>query len=364
MTTTSELVKKWRKDYGANIALTGAQSWVNLPRLPTGIFPIDLATGGGFPMGKFSIIYGPESSNKTNILMGCVKEGQTMFPGKKAVIIDAEHDLNIPWVQKLGVDPDRLIVVYPEFAEQVVDMAESLLYAEDVFLVGLDSIAALAKQSEVENDASKASYGGASILVGRMTRKAVVAFNKMQQAGLTPPAFIAINQIRMKMDAGPHGNPETMPGGQAQKFAASMILRTYAKNVMDTKIHPALPVFKEGSIIVKKWKCPILAVNAEYKMQMLAAGGHRPGYVKDWNTISTYMQELDYLTKGEKGGWVMCGGTYKTLEECRAALYSDPGLLQEMKQTIITEMIEVMEKKEQKELAEGDHSADIEVEET
>jgi hypothetical protein len=68
--------------------------------------------------------------------MGCVKEGQTMFPGKKAVIIDAEHDLNIPWVQKLGVDPDRLIVVYPEFAEQVVDMAESLLYAEDVFLVG------------------------------------------------------------------------------------------------------------------------------------------------------------------------------------------------------------------------------------
>lgn len=366
MTTTVELLKKWKKDHGQNIATTGKQSWVDLPRLPTGYFPVDLATGGGLPMGKFSIIYGPESSNKTNLMLGCVREGQMMFPKKKAVIIDAEHDLNVPWAEQLGVDPDRLIIMYPEYAEMAVDFVESLLYAEDVFMVGLDSIAALTKQSEIENDASKQSYGGSSILVGKMTRKAVVAFNKMAQAGHVGPAFIATNQIRMKMDAGPHGNPETMPGGQAQKFAATMILRTYAKNVMDTKLHPALPVYKEGSVIVKKWKCPILAVNAEYKMQMIAAGGHKPGYIKDWNTVSSYMQELDYLTKGEKGGWYMSGGHYPTLEACRLALYGDPAFLQEMKAQIISEMLDRMKNKKDEsgpDLAEGDESADIETEE-
>jgi recombination protein RecA len=366
MTLSADLLKQWKKQHGANIATVGKQGWVNLPRLPTGIFPIDLATGGGFPMGKFSIIYGPESSNKTNLMLGCVREGQQMFPGKKAAIIDAEHDLNIEWAEAQGVDPDRLIVLFPEYAEMAVDFVESLLYAEDIFMIGLDSIAALTKQTEIEKDASAASYGGASILVGKMTRKAVVAFNKMAQAGHVGPAFIATNQIRMKMDAGPHGNPETMPGGQAQKFAASMILRTYAKNVMDTKIHPALPVFKEGSVIVKKWKCPILAVNAEYKMQMIAANGHRPGFISDWNTVSAYMQELDYLTKGEKGGWVMSGGIYKTLAECKEQLYGDPAFLQEMKAAIIQEMLDKMKHKGDDTSAvipeEGDDSADINTE--
>jgi recombination protein RecA len=366
MSTSVELIKKIKKDHGENIALIGRQAWVDMPRLPTGIFPVDLAMGGGFIRGKVNIVYGPESSNKTNLLLGAVREGQKMHPGQKAVIIDAEHDLNIPYAESQGVDPDRLIILYPEHAEMAVDFVESFLYAEDIFCVGLDSIAALTKQSEVENDASKNSYGGASILVGKLMRKAVVAFSKMQNSGIVAPAFVAINQIRFKMDAGPHGNPETMPGGQAQKYAASMILRTYAKNVMDTKLHPSMPVFKEGSIIVKKWKCPILAVNAEYKMQMIKAGGHNPGYVKDWNTVSTFMQELEYLSKrpDNKPGWIMCGDEYPTLKACEEALYSDPTSLQEMKSAIIKEMLDKAQSDEQKaeKLAAGDHSEDIAVE--
>lgn len=369
MATSAELVKKIRKDYGQNIAMIGRQAWLDAPRLPTGIFPVDLAMGGGFIMGKVNIIYGPESSNKTNLMLGCVREGQKMFPGKKAVIVDAEHDLNVPYAESQGVDPDRLIVLYPEYAEMAADFVENFLYAEDIFMVGLDSIAALCKQSEVEKDASASSYGGASILVGRLMRKAVVAFSKMQNSGVQAPAFIAINQIRFKMDAGPHGNPETMPGGQAQKYAASMILRTYAKNVMDTKLHPALPAFKEGSVIVKKWKCPILAVNAEYKMQMIKAGGYNPGYVKDWNTISAYMQELDYLSKVNPNkpgsGWIMSGVTYPTLKACEDALYADPVALQEMKAAIISEMLDKTQTDEEKaaKLGEGDHSDEIVTEE-
>jgi hypothetical protein len=191
----------------------------------------------------------------------------------------------------------------------------------------------------------------------------------MQNAGKIAPAFIGINQIRFKMDAGPHGNPETLPGGQAQKYAASMLLRTYAKNVMDTKLHPAMPAFKEGSVVIKKWKCPILAVNAEYKMQMVSGGGHLPGYVKDWNTISTYMQELDYLSKVDAAkpgsGWLMSGEQYPTLKACEEALYGDPIALQEMKAAIISEMLEKAQadEKQAAKLGEGDHADDVVTEE-
>jgi recombination protein RecA len=365
MTTSDELVKKWRKDHGANIATIGDQAWVDIPRLPTGVFAVDLATGGGFPMGKCAIIYGPESSNKTNLLYGAIREGQKMEcnKGKKAAIIDAEHEVNIPWAKQLGVDPDRLIVLHPDYAEQAVDFVESLIYAQDIFCVGLDSIAALTKQSEVENSAEKQSYGGASILVGKMYRKAVVGFSKMHREGVQAPAFIAINQIRMKMDAGPHGNPETMPGGQAQKFAASLILRTYGKNVMDTKMHKVLPVYKECNVIVKKWKVPILSMNAEYKMQMIAAGGNPAGFVADWNTIAAYMKELDYLSKaGPKpgDGWLMNGTKYQTLEQCKETLYGDIGLLQSMKSALIAEMLD---KGESTAEAEGDQDLEVVLEE-
>lgn len=709
MTDSTELLKKWRKDHGANIATVGDAGWVDIPRIQTGVFPVDLATGGGFPMGKLSIVYGPESSNKTNLMLGAIREGQKAYPDKMAAIVDAEHEVNIPWCKQLGLDTDRLIVLHPDYAEQAVDMVESLIYAKDIFLVGLDSIAALAKQSEVDASAEKGSYGGASILVGRMTRKAVVGFSKMARENIQAPALICINQIRMKMDAGPHGNPEclhadtlvnfvdgrsipirqvveqkidapiwafnedtktffesriishhyngeansgdflvvsaqgvdtkngvfsatvtythkfltfdgwktagelqvgellltkyrsvisgtvkdflagalcgdatlfrpnaglncgikfqdsqnpdyaawkarllerffnvsgskgtfvvsptydlgkfgeqfagtrhpqglfnnfswlgfaiwimddghysrsrytlsigrfkedtetkeyiseclqdlglnhswsnknvvftaasskiiaakcrqyapecmeykfpgdlggtgfgvhlthagvkflptytpiisvgqasprkyrdtglydlhieghhnylagnmdngfvvhnTMPGGMAQKFAASLILRTYGKNVMESKLHKVLPAYKECSVIVKKWKVPILSMNAEYKMQMIAAAGNPAGFVADWNTISAYMKELDYLAKaGDKPGmgWLMSGEKFLTLEKCREALYADAVMLQNMKATLIAELLE---KGSASATSEGDIELDVGVEE-
>jgi recombination protein RecA len=338
-TTSKDILKKLHKDYGASIATIGMSSYVDLDRIPTGVFAVDLATGGGLPMGKCVIIYGPESSNKTNLLLTSIREGQIKFPDKKAALVDAEHALDLKWASSLGVDVERLIVLHPEYAEQAVDMIESLLYAEDIFMVALDSLAALTSQKEIENSADVQAVGGASLLIGKLYRKVVVAQNKMANSGITAPCFVAINQIRSKI-GNDRGNPETMPGGNPPKFAASMIIRVYGKNIIDKKLHPVLPAYKEVNVILKKWKCPILAVNAVYNMHMLQIGDNGPGFVSDWNTVSKYMQELDYLSKGEKGGWVMNGESYPTLQACKEALYGDKEMLLQMKSTLISDLIE------------------------
>jgi recombination protein RecA len=339
MASSKDILKKIHKDHGNNIALVGETDYEDMDRIPTGIFPLDLSLGGGFPMSKCSIIYGPESSNKTNILIKTIKEGQIKYPGKMAVIADAEYALSKPWIKKLGVDMDRLIILQPESAEQCVDFIESFCYAEDVFLVGLDSIAALITKNEIESSAEKASVGGASLLVGKMYRKVLHAQVTLDNAGKQAPAFIAINQLRHKIGV-MFGNPETMPGGNAQKFASSLTLRVYGKNIMDNKVNAVMPLYKEVNCVIQKWKCPILAVSSVFKMQMLHANGQDPGYVKDWNTVQAYMKELDYLAKGEKGGWVMSGDTYPTLEACQEALYSNEEFLQSMKASIISELID------------------------
>lgn len=335
----AEIMAKMQKEYGANIAKLGDAQYLDTPRLPTGIFPLDLASGGGFPMGRVSLVYGPESSGKTNAALKAIGQGQILYHDKVAVFVDAEGAYDATWASLLGVDTSRLIVMSPEFAEQAVDMVEGFLYAEDVFCVVLDSIAALATQNEIDSSAEKASVGGSSNVVGKMFRKATVSFNRMRNQGLMPPAFIGINQIRHKIGQ-MFGNPETMPGGNAPKFASSFTLRLYGKNEIDKKIHPVMPAWKDTSFIIQKWKMPILATTGEFKMLMLEAPslGQHPGWVKDWNTVSTYLKDLDYLGK-VKGGWELFGETYPTLDAAYADLYSQPAVLIEAKQTIISELM-------------------------
>lgn len=336
---TADIIKKLHKDYGAEIGGIG-DKYIDLPRLSTNIFPLDLALGGGVPMGKLTVIYGPESSNKTNTIIGMILVGQVLYPDMKAVVIDAEQAWDSKWAESQGVDMSRVIVVHPDYAEQCVDITESFLYAPDVYLVALDSIAALITQNEIDSSAEKAVVGGSSAVVGKMIRKAVLALGqaRKQNEHNFAPAFVCINQIRHKIGV-MFGDPETMPGGNAVKFAASCIIRKYGKNEIDNKINDAMPAYKDVSCIIKKWKMPILNVKATYKMQMLAFGGNRPGFVNDWNTVFSYLRELDYLSKGEKGGWVYSGNPYKTIDEIKQHLIDHPQELIEVKQTIIEEMM-------------------------
>lgn len=54
------IMAKINKESGAKSIMVGSQV-PDCTRLPTGVFEFDLATGGGFPDNRMSIVYGPES---------------------------------------------------------------------------------------------------------------------------------------------------------------------------------------------------------------------------------------------------------------------------------------------------------------
>ncbi len=94
--------------------------------IPTGSISLDAALGvGGIPRGRIIEIYGPESSGKTTVCLHVIAEAQKN--GGLAAFIDTEHALDTGYAKRLGVDVENLLVSQPEYGEQALEIAETLV---------------------------------------------------------------------------------------------------------------------------------------------------------------------------------------------------------------------------------------------
>jgi len=198
---------------------------VKVEAIPTGSLALDIATGvGGIPKGKIIEIFGPESSGKTTLALHVIAEAQKK--GGIAVFIDAEHALDPKYAQKIGVDLDNLYISQPDYGEQALEIAESLLRSGAVDVIVIDSVAALVPKDELEGEIGEAH-------VGKQARLMAQALRKLKSlAHNANAAVIFINQLREKIGV-MFGNPETTPGGRALKFFADM--RLDVRRVGDAK---------------------------------------------------------------------------------------------------------------------------------
>ncbi len=332
---TKQLFKEFQKEYGEKI---GGQDYelIDIVRIPTGYFAFDLASGGGFPRGRISIIYGPESSGKTNLVLKLIANHQRLWPDQQCVFFDIENTYDPDWAEKLGVNNKALYLSKPEYAEQCVDMVESLLRATDIGLVAIDSLAAMVTTQEFNSSAEKANVGGSALAVGKLIRKSVLSLTRAEKENRMP-SLVLVNQTRWKI--GKYGNPETQPGGNAPQFACSMRVRTYGKNITDPKINDHLPIRKKTSIVINKWKVPILYDAAEYEMVCVPHKGLKVGDCDDWGTVSAYLEQYELHGKTEDGKrWHLAGEEYKTLKACKERYYSDPDLADALRSMLVTKI--------------------------
>ena len=189
---------------------------VDIPVIPTGCLPVDIATGiGGIPRGRIVEIFGPESSGKTTLALHMIAEAQKQ--GGIAAFVDAEHALDPVYAKKLGVNTDDLLISQPDYGEQALEIVDALVRSGAVDLIVIDSVAALVPKAEIEGDMGDAHVGLQARLMSQALRKLTANLNKSQTA------LVFINQIRMKIGV-MFGNPETTTGGNALKFYSTMRL--------------------------------------------------------------------------------------------------------------------------------------------
>lgn len=330
--TAADMLKQYQKTYGEEVGNYGGTLF-NAERIPTGLFELDLAMAGGFPRGKVSIIYGPESSGKTNCALLAIANHQRLWPHLTCAFFDIEHSFDPAWAKRLGVDTDKLLVIHPPYAEQAIDMIEGLLYAEDCGLIVLDSLAAMVTTSEADSSAEKAIVGGAALAIGKLTRKTTLALSEAVKQGRLP-SLIYINQISFKVGV-MFGDPETQPGGTKPRHQSAMTLRLYGKNKIDKAVSETMPVIKETKFIIRKWKCPIISASGEFDMITLPYKGLAPGMSDDFKAIRTHLEHYGQFQKGEKGkGWVIVGDHYDKIEQFENRMLADRAFGDEIRKAI------------------------------
>jgi len=197
---------------------------VAVDAISTGCLSLDAAIGiGGFPCGRVTEIFGPESSGKTTVCLHVIAEAQKK--GGLAAFIDTEHALDINYAQRIGIDLNNLLLSQPEFGEQALEIVEQLVRSGAIDVIVIDSVAALTPRVEIEGDMGDAQMGSQARLMSQAMRKLNAAIGKSNTC------VVFTNQLRSKIGV-VYGNPETTTGGNALKFYASLRIDIRRKEII------------------------------------------------------------------------------------------------------------------------------------
>ncbi|HEX9817958.1 MAG TPA: recombinase RecA [Patescibacteria group bacterium] len=306
------------RNFGKGSIMKMGESLKNMPKVPvvsTGSLSLNLALGiGGYPRGRIVEIYGPEASGKTTLCLHAIAEVQKH--GGTAAFVDVEHALDPVRAEKIGVNLEELLISQPDYGEQALEIAETLVRSGGVDIVVIDSVAALVPKSEIEGEMGDHQMGTQARLMSQAMRKLTAAISKANTL------MIFTNQIRMKIGV-MFGSPETTTGGNALKFYAS--LRLDIRKIGNIQEGEEI-VGSRHRVKVKKNKIAPPFKVAEFDMD--DNGISREGDVVDLGADKEVLEKAGsfYKYKGE----VLAQGR----EAAKAKLVAEPQLRREIEKQI------------------------------
>ena len=186
--------------------------------LSTGSMVLNSLLGGGVAVGRIVEFYGTASSGKTSMALSTIAEAQKN--GLTCAFIDVEHAFAKNYARRIGVDVNNLIYSKPYIAEEVFSLAVDLASSDDVDLIVIDSVSAMAATaySDDDKEITKEQMGIIAQSMSKGLKKLTPACEEHDCA------CIFINQVRDKTGV-MFGNPETTTGGRALEFYASQRVR-------------------------------------------------------------------------------------------------------------------------------------------
>lgn len=326
----SDTVKKLIKSMGDGSVSTAADARDLTSKLPTGIFQLDYALGGGWPLGRIIHTFGKKSSSKTTTILRSYARAQRAcascwrifkeIPPSTAKAsycpckdyrepvcgyMDAEGTLDLKWAQTLGVDLDRLILSRPPVAEEGIDVADVWLRSGEMDLIAIDSIAFLVPLKEQEKDSGSLQPGEHARLVNKLVRKMVSGSLSIQRTTGRYPTVFLLNQIREKIGV-MFGSPETTTGGNAPGFAATVEVKFTPKKVQNDEASGVALWADIGFKVEKNKVASTAKMEGEYKLMLADTVSKKKGQVADEGFVIDKAQENGLIT-GAGSSWHCLG---------------------------------------------------------
>lgn len=350
MPRVSDILTGGIRKYGVNTLVRGSSSEIHdFPRIPSGIFPLDYAVGGGVPVQVTSSIYGPPGGGKSLVCLKTIAGAQKLCfkcfeydwdcqcdggPDKREIAIISTEMGDLDWAKVMGVDIDRLVVSEPDYGEQAGDIIIELLRADDCGLVVLDSIAMLVPLAELQGSMEDAQVASQARLIAKLIRKVKATLIREKKRGHNV-CFLTTNQIRVKIGQ-LFGNPEEVPGGFCSKHDWHLTLRMSQLSTDDKDP-------ETGIIINGKFKASMAAMGNKRKLLTLSGaseffittgdGGEFPkGTIADFNTVLKMGKEVEFID-----GWNCLGEKFPTKKALLEEMVGNEQFYLSMKRKLVEE---------------------------
>lgn len=205
-----EVAAQIHKKY-ANIIRSG-DDYQHPPRISTRSLALDVAMGGGIPVGRISRFYGNYSSTKTLNSWNIIAEAQKM--GMTCCYWNIEKAYDKKFVEYFaGVDTKALKIAEVSGIEEVGDALEALLSVAHLHVI--DSCSAAVSDDEVNADINEWRPG----IAARAWGKAMRRINKQFDQGEN--VIVMIDQVRVNFKTG----SEDAAGGKILDHASSMSVK-------------------------------------------------------------------------------------------------------------------------------------------
>jgi len=358
--TLKEFAEQHNTTYGANTCIDGVNAYTDTNRLQTGIFTLDLATGGGLPIGMITSFKGPESGGKSSAAMNtaaiagkicwrCFKINCTCSEPpirSKVFWADIEGTFNVEWATAIGMDPETYLLGYGEDGEQYVDLCETAIRASDCGLVVIDSVSALTPSKIIEGSAYNNYMGVDPRFITPFIKRLRSRLIRERKLG-HPVVCLLTNQIRFKIGE-MFGNPETVGGGQGLKHEIALSVRfskrspTEAQKKMKDESRD-MDRLQRHSFSIDKLKLTTYAGAGEFvrAKENISKDGvllYKKGDVLDAKSVIKYGKDFGLLV--EEGGKYRAGVFTGTQKEIIEAWRSDRGAYLEFQKEVTSKALQ------------------------
>lgn len=222
----SASAKKFGKENMVSMGPSKSISWEQM--IPTGSVYLDCTLGaGGYPDNGIIEVFGPTSAGKTSMSLQLMRQYiKHRGYDRPPVFIDLERTTSVQLIESMGIDPEKVIFVYPDTAEEALQMAKDFGSSGATGFIVFDSIDAAQTEADVQRDIGSKGVGELARILSKSLRTISKIANDKQVC------YIFINQIRMNIGV-MYGNPEVTSGGNALPYYSSLRLRVKSKP--DTK---------------------------------------------------------------------------------------------------------------------------------
>lgn len=294
--------------------------------IPTPNDDLNEAVGGGFPVGRTTIISGLPDSGKTGIALETIGL-QMKDPNFTCLWLESENSLEMDYiVETFGIDPARFIVVettLKDGGEKALDQCASLLRTGSFNMFVINSLKALVPKTQLNKAISEDTVA----LQARMNSKAMSQYVSIaHEFGVT----VVIIQHLSTLIGSMSRDPYALAGGLFLKHSAALTLDFRKQSILDTD-----PITKEEGA---KFKISVKKNHVSPQINPYVSVMHYVVYGQGTEVILTTLKKaIEQKILRSSGAWIYLDEKqlkWNGKQAFRQAMKDDPDLLQTLRNVI------------------------------